>query len=270
MILAASAALPADDLPGLHVVLLLLLAALLAGFLDAVVGGGGLVQLPMLLLLLPAAVPIQILATNKLASVCGTSVSATTFVRRIRPEGRTVVPLTGLALVGSVAGALTAGLVPKDVFRQVVLLALVIVATFVWLRPALGQEAVPRFHGHRHLLAAGLSGLAIGWYDGAVGPGTGTFLVFALVGFIGLDFLRASATAKIANVATNLGALAVFVPQGAPLWRLGLLMGAANLVGGFVGARTAMARGVAFIRVVFLLVATALMIRLGIQISAAH
>jgi hypothetical protein len=266
----ASTALHQGYLPSLHLLLLLMFGSLMAGFLDAVVGGGGLVQLPMLLLLLPSALPIQVLATNKVASICGTSVSAVTFSRRIRPEARTVAPLAGLALVGSVAGALTAGLVPKDVFREVVLLALVIVATFVWLRPAVGKEAAPRFHGHRHLLAAGVSGLAIGWYDGAIGPGTGTFLVFVLVGLIGLDFLRASATAKIANAATNLGALAVFVPQGAALWKVGLLMGALNLIGGFLGARLAIARGVAFIRVVFLCVATALMIRLGVQISAAR
>jgi uncharacterized membrane protein YfcA len=248
-------------------VLVLMVAAFLAGYLDAVVGGGGLIQLPMLLLMLPTAVPIQILATNKLSSICGTSTSAVTYGRRVRPELRTAVPLAGLALVGAVGGALTAGLVSKESFRAVVLVALVVVTTVIVLRPALGLEAAPRFHGHRHVLAAAASGLAIGWYDGAIGPGTGSFLVFALVGLLGLDFLRASASAKIANVATNLGALLVFVPQGAALWRLGLLMGGCNLVGGFLGARTALARGSRFVRLVFLLVATALIIRLGVQIG---
>jgi uncharacterized membrane protein YfcA len=259
----------AVDLSLWPTVLVLLFAAFLAGYLDAVVGGGGLIQLPMLLLMLPTAVPIQILATNKLSSICGTSTSAITYGRRVRPDLRTAVPLAGLALVGAVGGALTAGLVSKESFRVVVLLALVIVATVIVLRPALGLEAAPRFHGHRHVLAAGASGLAIGWYDGAIGPGTGSFLVFALVGLLGLDFLRASASAKIANVATNLGALLVFVPQGAALWRLGLMMGGCNLVGGFLGARTALARGSRFVRLVFLLVATALIIRLGVQIAAA-
>jgi uncharacterized membrane protein YfcA len=259
----------AVDLSLWPTVLVLLVAAFLAGYLDAVVGGGGLIQLPVLLLMLPTAVPIQILATNKLSSICGTSTSAITYGRRVRPDLRTAVPLAGLALVGAVGGALTAGLVSKESFRVVVLLALVIVATVIVLRPALGLEAAPRFHGHRHVLAAGASGLAIGWYDGAIGPGTGSFLVFALVGLLGLDFLRASASAKIANVATNLGALLVFVPQGAALWRLGLMMGGCNLVGGFLGARTALARGSRFVRLVFLLVATALIIRLGVQIAAA-
>jgi len=248
-------------------VALLVLAGFTAGWVDAVVGGGGLVQLPMLLLMLPTAVPIQILATNKLSSICGTTVSAVTYGRKVRPEARTALPLALLALAGAVGGALTAGLISTEAFRLIVLVALVVVASVTFLRPPLGIESTPRFHGHRHVLAAGVSGLAIGWYDGAIGPGTGTFLVFTLVGLLGMDFLRASAAAKIGNAATNLGALLVFAPQGAPLWRLGLLMGACNLVGGFLGARTAIARGSAFVRIVFLVVATALILRLGIQVA---
>lgn len=100
-------------------------------------------------------------------------------------------------------------------------------------------------------------------YDGALGPGTGSFLVFALVGLVGYAFLEASAKAKIANVATNLGALTVFVPDGHVLWTVGLAMGAANVVGGYVGARTAIARGSGFVRAVFLLVVGGFVVRLG-------
>lgn len=151
----------------------LVVAALVAGWVDAVVGGGGLIQLPALLLFLPGALPAQILATNKVSSICGTSVSAVTYARRIRPQVRTVVPMAALALVGAVGGALVASHVPEGAFRPIVLVALVVVATFTWLRPALGAEAVPRFHGHRHVLTAGLVGLGIGVYDGALGPGRG-------------------------------------------------------------------------------------------------
>ncbi len=83
----------------------------------------------------------------------------------------------------------------------------------------------------------------IGCYDGALGPGTGSFFVITLVGLLGYSFLEASAKARLANWATNLAALCVFVPQGAVLWKVGLVMGACNLVGGYVGARTAVARG---------------------------
>jgi uncharacterized membrane protein YfcA len=111
-------------------------------------------------------------------------------------------------------------------------------------------------------------GCGIGAYDGLLGPGTGTFLVIALVGVLGYAFLQASAQAKIVNAATNLGALIVFTMQGAPLWRLGLLVGAANIVGSYVGARTAVARGSTFVRVVFVVVVSALILRLGWQLVA--
>ena len=189
----------------LEVVLFLVLAALVAGFVDAVVGGGGLVQLPALLIGLPGASVVQIAATNKLASFCGTSISAATYVRRIRPDPRTFLPLM-------------------------------------------------------------LAGLVIGFYDGALGPGTGSFFVFTLVGLLGYNFLEASAKARMANWATNLAALAVFVPQGAVIWDLALVMAAANVTGGYLGARLAMARGARFVRAFFLVVVSGFVVRLGGQL----
>lgn len=242
---------------------LLASAALVAGWVDAVVGGGGLVQLPALLLGLPAAPPASLLATNKLASICGTATSALTFRRRLHPDLRTALPMAGLALAGAAAGAACAGLLPARVFRPLVLVMLVLVAGYVALRPGIGGATALRFTGRRHLLSAGAVGAGLGFYDGIFGPGTGSFLVVALVGLLGYAFLEASATAKIVNLATNLGALLVFVPQGAPLWRLGLLLGAANLAGGYLGARTAVAAGNRFVRRALLVVVTALILRVG-------
>jgi hypothetical protein len=246
-------------------VALLVLAALAAGWVDAVVGGGGLVQLPALLLV-PGITPLQALATNKLGSICGTATSSITYYRRVHPDLRTAVPMAALALGGSAAGALSASLLPGELLRPVIVVALLAVAGYTIARPALGGETALRFSGHRHHVAAGAAGLGIGFYDGILGPGTGSFLVFALVGLMGYAFLEASAKAKIVNFATNLGALLVFVPQGAVLWGLGLAMGVANLLGGYVGARTAVARGSRFVRVVFLVVVGALVLRLGYDV----
>jgi uncharacterized membrane protein YfcA len=245
---------------------LLLLAAVLAGFIDAVVGGGGLVQLPALLLALPTATPVQILATNKLSSICGTTVAASTYYRRVRPDPRTFLPLMALAFAGSLAGALVASHLPRSVFEPLVLVALVLVGSWVLVNPDLGERTELRFHGHRHLAAAMVTGAAIGFYDGALGPGTGSFFVVALVGLLGYSFVEGSAKARLANWATNLAALCVFVPQGAVLWGLGLLMGLANLVGGYVGARTAVARGSRFVRVMLLVVVAGFVVRIGGEI----
>jgi len=251
-----------DD-PTLSVLALLGLAALTAGFVDAVVGGGGLVQLPALLLGLPAATPVEILATNKLASICGTSVSSATYYRRIRPDPRTFLPLMALAFVGSAAGAAVAFLIPREAFEPIVLVALIVVGAYVLFKPTLGGATELRFTGHRHTAAAMLTGLGIGFYDGALGPGTGSFFVITLVGLLGYSFLEASAKARLANWATNLAALCVFVPQGVVLWKVGLVMGVCNLAGGYVGARTAVARGSGFVRVFFIIVVSAFIIRIG-------
>ncbi len=247
----------------LTVIALLALAALTAGFVDAVVGGGGLVQLPAILLGLPGASPVQVLATNKIASVCGTAVSSLTYYRRIGPDLRTALPLMALALTGAFCGALLASHIPRDAFEPIVLVALVVVGGYVLLRPQLGEQTALRFAGHRHLVAAMGVGFVIGSYDGILGPGTGSFFVFALVGLLGYDFLQASAKAKLANFATNLGALLLFVPQGAVLWDVGLMMGACNLVGGYLGARTAVARGSGFVRLFFIAVVSAFVVRIG-------
>lgn len=247
--------------------MLLLLAALAAGWVDAVVGGGGLIQLPALLLGLGGAGPaVLALGTNKLASICGTLTSATTYYRRVRPDLRTALPMAAFALAGALVGAGVATVLPSSAIAPIVLVALVCVLAYTVRRPQFGQRTALRHKGNRHHLTAGGLGFGVGVYDGAVGPGTGSFLVFGLVGLLGYGFLQASAKAKIANVATNLGALLVFVPSGDVLWKLGLLMGASNVCGGYVGARTAVAKGAGFVRAVFIVVSCALVLRLGYQI----
>ncbi|ROS61278.1 hypothetical protein EDF38_0365 [Frigoribacterium sp. PhB160] len=244
------------------VVALLLVAALAAGWIDAVVGGGGLLQLPALLLV-PGMSPVQALATNKLAGVFGTTTSSITYYRRVRPDLRTALPTAAVALVGSYAGASLAGSLPASVFKPVIIVALVVVAVVTIARPSLGAVTALRHTGRTHQLVAAGIGLGVGFYDGLIGPGTGTFLLMGLIAALGYDFLTSSATAKIVNVATNLGALLYFAPHGHVLWALGLGMGVANAVGGYVGSRMATARGSRFVRVAFIVVVGALIVKLG-------
>lgn len=242
---------------------LLALAGLAAGFVDAVVGGGGLVQLPALVLGLPGVAPVHVLATNKLASVCGTTVSSVTYYRRVRPDPKTFVPLMAFAFAGSMAGAAVASRIPANALEPIVLVVLVVVGTYVLFKPDMGHLTELRFAGHHHTIAAISAGSVIGFYDGALGPGTGSFLVFSLVGLLGYSFLEASAKARLANWATNLAALVVFVPQGAVLWKVGVVMGLANLCGGYVGARTAVSQGSRFVRIFFVLVVGAFVVTLS-------
>jgi uncharacterized membrane protein YfcA len=251
----------------------LLVAALLAGWVDAVSGGGGLIQLPALLVGLPDTAPATVLGTNKLSSIVGTSAAARTYRRAAVTDLGTAVPMALAAFVGSALGAVVATHLPGTFFRPLALVLLVVVGLWTLLRPALGEQQDLRWHGGddhaRHRVAAVAMGAGIGLYDGVFGPGTGTFLVFGLVALLGYSFLNASAIAKVVNVSTNLAALLVFAAGGHVLWALGLTMGAANLVGGVVGARTAVQRGSGFVRVVFLVVVGVLLVKLGSDVLRA-
>jgi uncharacterized protein len=254
--------------PGLDLepvtLLLLIMAAFSAGWVDAVVGGGGLIQLPALLIALPPTTsPAAILGTNKISSVWGTATSSITYAVKIKPDWRTVLPLVLGSAAGSALGAQAAKLLPRDYFTPIVLVALVVVGVYTWRRPKLGLTSARKHDGRAHYGRTALIGLTVGAYDGFLGPGTGSFFVILLVGVLGYGFLEASAKAKIANLTTNLVAIIVFGLSDSVLWVLGLTMGLANLVGGLIGARTAIRHGNAFIRRVFLVVLAALIIKLA-------
>lgn len=247
------------------ILLVLVLAALLAGVVDAVVGGGGLVQLPALLLLLPGA-GIAALATNKLASVFGTAAAAATYARTTTVDWRAATLMAATAGAGGVGGAVFAGVLPERGLTVLVLVAVLGVAAYTLARPQLGALEGLRLSRRGQLVLMGTGGAVIGAYDGLTGPGTGSFLVFLLVGGVGYAFLHASATAKLVNVATNVGALLYFVPAGHVQWGVGACMAAANVLGATVGAWVAVRRGSAFIRRVFLVVAGVLALTLAGQL----
>jgi len=240
---------------------LLVVAGFAAGWVDAVVGGGGLIQLPAMMLV-PGIAPLQALATNKIASIMGTSVAAATYVRRLKPDPRTAVPLAVSAFAGAIVGAVIATYIPDEAFTPIILVVLIAVGAFTILKPQMGLHAKQRWHGAKHVIGAAVIGLGVGVYDGALGPGTGSFFVILLVSVLGYAFMPASALGKIANFCTNLGALIFFIPTGHVIWHIGLMVGAANLVGGYIGARTALARGNRFVRIVFIVVVAALAVKL--------
>lgn len=251
--------------PDWYVVVALCAVAAAAGWVDAVSGGGGLLQLPALLIALPGQPPSVALGTNKMSSILGSSAAAITYGRVERPRFSTALPMAGAAFAGAALGSFVAVHLPAAIFRPIILLALIVVWCFVAFRRNLGlveRETSRR----RHLTTAVVGGLGIGFYDGAIGPGTGSFLVVLLVAALGYTFLQASATAKIVNVGTNLASLIVFGLAGSVLWGVGLLMGACNVAGAIVGARMAMAKGSEFVRTVLLAVTAVLIVVLAVQI----
>jgi hypothetical protein len=234
-----------------------------AGFIDAIAGGGGLIQLPALLIGLPQKPIGLILGTNKVPAILGTSSSGIAYFRKVRPDLHAVLFMAGPAMVGSALGAHLASHFPSHTFRPIIIALLILVALYTWKRPHLGVEEKLRFTRPVQNAMLAVIGFSIGFYDGIFGPGTGTFLVFSLVGVIGYAFLKASATAKLVNISTNFAALVTFQISGHIWWRLGLIMAAANIAGSILGARLAIRGGSVLVRKVFLFVVAILIAKLG-------
>ncbi|WP_369206259.1 TSUP family transporter [Streptomyces sp. PU-14G] len=242
---------------------MLCVAAALAGWIDAVVGGGGLLQLPALLIALPHLPPAWALGTNKASAVVGTSAAAVTYARKTPLDLRLAARLGLVAALASLGGAFFAAGVDSAVLRPLIIVLLLAVAAFVVLRPHFGHAPGGAATRARVLSAFAVAGVGIGFYDGLLGPGTGTFLVIALVALLNMDMVNASATTKVVNVCTNIGALAMFTWQGTVLWGLALVMALCNMTGAFVGAHMALKRGSGFVRGVLLVTVVALVGKLA-------
>ncbi|MGV7211005.1 sulfite exporter TauE/SafE family protein [Oxalobacteraceae bacterium A2-2] len=243
--------------------LVLAVAAFSAGLVDAVVGGGGLIQLPVLFSMFGNMAPATLLGTSKLAGVFGTAAAAVNYARRVRIAWTTAAPAAVAAFAFSFCGAYTVTKLPADFMRALLPLVLIAVAVYTFKKKDLGSIHAPLHTGTRERVIAVLVGAAIGFYDGFFGPGTGSFLVFLFVRFFGFDFLDASAVAKVVNVACNVSALLWFGYSGHLLWQLGLMMAVCQVGGSLLGTRLAMRHGSGFVRRVFLVVVTILIIKTG-------
>jgi len=244
----------------------LLTAATAAGWVDAVVGGGGLIILPTLFLVAPGIAPQTALGTNKLAAVAGTSASVVTFARKVPMQWRMLLPAAAIAALTAAAGAAAVSLIDRDLFIPIVMAVLVGVAIFVTLRPSIGITMATHAPTRRKVvlviaLAAGL----IGFYDGLLGPGTGTFLIITFATLLGTEFVRAAAMAKVINCGSNLGALIFFGVTGHIMFVLGAAMAVGNVAGAIIGSHMALRNGAKFVRVVLLVVVIGMVIRLGWQ-----
>ena len=253
----------------LYTLLFLAIAAFAAGLIDAIAGGGGLIQLPALMIGLAKTETVVILGTNKVPSIFGTSASALMYRRNIKTDSKLLLIMVVPALLGSMGGASLASQIPTEVLKPIVVSLLIAVLLYTWRRPQLGQIESLRQSEPLRLKIAAVAALVIGFYDGLIGPGTGSFLVLILVAVLGFAFLSASAIAKVVNVATNLGAIIIFGANGEIIWKIGLTLAIANVAGGLIGAHLALKGGSNLVRKVFMGVTLALIIKVAIDTISA-
>lgn len=251
-------------------IIILCIAAFAAGFIDAIVGGGGLVQTPAVLVTLPQHPVATLLGTTKIPSFCGTSIASYQYAKRVPVQWKLLALMCITALIAAITGSYTVTIISNRFMKPVIFCVLIFVAFYTYTKKDFGTAVTKSFHAKKEMLYGFLFALAIGFYDGFIGPGAGSFLVLFFISALGFDFLKASAHAKFVNLATNIGSIIYFGGSGHILYHYAIPMAVFNLAGSFLGAKTALNRGNVFIRIFFLLVVTGTIIRFGYDIFFKH
>lgn len=225
-------------LPPVHILLLLCLVAFVAGYFDAMAGGSGLITLPALLL---AGLPAQFaLGTNKLQSNFGSMTSSIVYWRHGLIYRQTRVWMFPVAFAASFTGCYTVLHIDPVDMSKIIAVALVIIAGYFLLHKDKVEKAIePEFPVAAMILAP----LIIGFYDGFLGPGTGSFLIFIMLHFFKMDYIHSAANGKFINWGSNLGAVTGFLIFNKVYILLGLCMGIFMFAGARLGSWTAIRHG---------------------------
>lgn len=245
------------DMPA--IILILSAVSFLAGFVDSIAGGGGLILLPAVLL---AGIPPQnALGTNKFGSTFGTGVALINFVRNNKVIWRIATVGVLFTLTGSFLGTKTILLFSNQVVGKIILI-LMPLAVFGALLPRKERVLSETFSKWDLYLKVPLICFSIGFYDGFFGPGTGSFLIIAFYVMVGLNLVQASATAKVFNFISNIGALSLFLIKGKVLFWLGVPLAIANVIGNYLGSMLAIKKGAQLVKVFLMISLTVLFISL--------
>ncbi|HEY1025363.1 MAG TPA: sulfite exporter TauE/SafE family protein [Sphingobacteriaceae bacterium] len=234
--------------------ILLCIAAFGAGFIDSIVGGGGLLQTPAMLIVLPQYPVATLLGTTKIPSFSGTAFAAYKYARNVQLNWKLLLSISAAAFIGAFAGAYCVSMLRNEMIKPVIFCVLIAVAVYTYTKKDFGLHQQRNISVMRQLVIGSLFGTIIGFYDGLIGPGTGSFLILAFISLLGSDFLHASANAKFVNLATNLAAIIYFAGAGHIMFEFAVPMAVCNLMGSFAGTRLALLKGNRFIRVFFLVV----------------
>jgi uncharacterized protein len=246
--------------------ILLCIVALAAGFTDAIAGGGGLIQTPAALILLPQYPVATVIGTLKIPAFTGTSFAVSQYAKQVKLNYRLLGLMMCIAFIAAFAGSKLLTAVSNHFMKPFLLFVLIAVAVYTWLNKNFGDHKEKEHSARQEMLYAVLISLLIGFYDGFIGPGAGSFLILSFISLLGFDFLKASANAKFVNLATNLGSAVFFALNGKIIYAIAIPMAVCNGIGGFLGARLAILKGNAFIRIFFLIVVAGTIIRFAYDV----
>jgi uncharacterized protein len=248
------------------IIIILCVASFVAGFVDAIVGGGGLIQTPVALIALPNLSVASIIGTLKIPGFSGTSIATIQYLKKVKVDWKLFGVMAVVSFVFAFIGSSLLNVMQNDFMKPVLFVILVLLLIYTYLKKDFGQFQINALSTKRKYTYAVIICVFIGFYDGFIGPGTGSLLIMAFIAILGFDFLQASANAKLVNLATNVGSISLFVLKGKIVWAIALPMAVCNATGAFIGARLAISRGNGFIRVFFLVIVAITLVRFGYDV----
>lgn len=249
-----------------YIIVLLCFASFAAGFIDAIVGGGGLIQTPVALVLLPNVSVSSIIGTLKVSAFSGTSFAAFQYLKKVDINWKLLAIMMLLAFPSAFLGSTLLTYVRNDFMKPLLLVVLSLLVIYTYAQKNFGRHIVKSQSTKTQIFYAVLISFVVGFYDGFIGPGTGSFLVLAFIVLMGFDFLHASANAKMVNLATNFGSISLFVIKGKIIWTIAIPMACSNAFGGWLGAKLAINKGNKFIRIFFLVVVIGTLVRFAYDV----
>lgn len=247
----------------IYVIVILCLTSFIAGCVDAIIGGGGLIQTPIALILLPEYSVASIIGSLKIPACSGTSWAALHYTKRVPMNLKLLLVMALVAFVFAFMGSWVLTLVGNSFIKPIIFFVLLGIAFITFTQKEFGQSQQEQRIQQHSVVKMLLMCMAIGFYDGFIGPGTGSFLVLGFIWVLGFDFLHASAHAKVVNLVTNFGSICLFLWKGTILWKIALPMAVCNAIGGYLGATIALKKGNSFLRMAFLAVVFLALMRFG-------
>ena len=249
-----------------YIIVLLCIASFFAGFVDAIVGGGGLIQTPVAMILMPNLSVASIIGSLKIPAFSGTSFAAFQYLKKVEMNWKLLSIMAVLAFGSAFLGSALLNVVSSDFMKPLLFFVLIGLAIYTFKKKNFGQHQEKGHSTKKQIIYAVIISILVGFYDGFIGPGTGSFLVLGFVSILGFDFLHASANAKMVNLATNFGSICLFVLKGKIVWAFAIPMAFSNALGGFIGAKLAIKKGNTFIRKFFLFVVILTLLRFGYDV----
>lgn len=250
----------------IEIIALLCSIAFCAGFVDSIVGGGGLIQTPLSLATLPQLPVSTVIGTLKIPAFSGTALATSQYLKSIKIQWKLFGIMAVVAFISAYLGSKLLTIMDNDFMKPLLFVVLILLFIYTVFKKDFGQAKSRSITFKNSVIKGILIAFAVGMYDGFIGPATGTFFIVAFVSMLRMDFLQASATAKLVNLATNFGSICLFLVTGKIIWAIAIPMAIFNGLGGYIGAKFAINKGNQFIRYIFMGIILLSIARFGYEV----